>query len=165
VKILVLRWLKFNFVGAIGIVIQLGCLAVLKNLLHLHYLAATALAVETAVLHNFAWHQRFTWKDRPGGSRRTALLRLLRFHLGNGLISILGNMAIMAALVGGMRIHYLIANVISIALCSFANFAAGEWFVFRDGGEHSNKLFPAAAASRSALRARLRARPHAEPRP
>ena len=31
-KILVLRWLKFNFVGAIGIVIQLGCLAILKDL-------------------------------------------------------------------------------------------------------------------------------------
>ena len=50
------RWLKFNAVGAIGIVVQLAALAVLKGLLRLPYLTATALAVETAVLHNFVWH-------------------------------------------------------------------------------------------------------------
>ena len=131
-KILALRWIKFNFVGAMGIAIQLGCLAIFKGLLHVPYLAATALAVEAAVLHNFVWHQRFTWKDRPGGERRNVILRLLRFQMSNGLISILGNMAVMWALAGAVHVHYLIANGIAIAVCSLANFAAGEWFVFRE---------------------------------
>jgi len=143
VKILALRWLKFNLVGAMGIGIQLGCLAVLSGVLHLHYLAATALAVEAAVLHNFVWHQRFTWKDRQDESRRGVPLRLLRFHLGNGLISIFGNMTIMAALVGGLGIRHLIAaNAISIAVCSAANFAASEWFVFRTRNGQSVGAFP-----------------------
>jgi putative flippase GtrA len=34
----------------------------------MNYLLATALAVETAVIHNFLWHQRFTWSDRPATS-------------------------------------------------------------------------------------------------
>jgi putative flippase GtrA len=135
VKILALRWLKFNLVGAMGIAIQLGCLAIVRDLLHVHYLAATALAVEAAVLHNFIWHQRFTWKERTDPSRRAVLLRLCRFHLGNGLISMLGNLALMWILVGGLQLHHLIANAISIGLCSLANFAAGEWFVFRPGGK------------------------------
>src|SRR5438552_6168090 len=47
------RWLKFNAVGGIGIVVQLVVLAVLKVTFHFDYLWATALAVETAVIHNF----------------------------------------------------------------------------------------------------------------
>ncbi len=82
------------------------------------------------MLHNFAWHCRYTWRDRPGSPRDT-LFRFLRFHLGNGLISIAGNLVLMRLLAGGLGLHYLVANAIAIAVCSFANFAAGEWFVFR----------------------------------
>ena len=66
------RWLKFNLVGAIGIVVQLAVLGILNGILKLDYLPATALAVEAAVLHNFLWHERFTWADRAsvtGGKR------------------------------------------------------------------------------------------------
>jgi len=129
VKRLALRWLKFNLVGGLGIGVQLVSLAVLR--LWMHYLVATALAVEAAVLHNFLWHERFTWKDRPGGGRQR-LLRLLRFHLGNGAVSILGNVALMWLFMGQLHMkHLMVANGISIAICSFANFALGEWFVFR----------------------------------
>lgn len=124
------RWLKFNLVGALGIGVQLAALKLLL-LAGINVYLATPLAVELAVLHNFAWHERFTWKDRPGG-RRQRLLRLLRFHLGNGVVSILGNEAMMWLLVG--RLHMtrpLLANAIAIAVCSFLNFALGEWFVFR----------------------------------
>lgn len=60
------RWWKFNAVGAGGIVVQLVMLAFLKSGLRLNYLAATALAVESTVVHNFFWHERFTWADRTG---------------------------------------------------------------------------------------------------
>jgi putative flippase GtrA len=59
-----LRWWKFNLVGAVGILVQFGVLFLLKSVLHFNYLAATALAVEAAVVHNFFWHERFTWSDR-----------------------------------------------------------------------------------------------------
>jgi len=52
-KLLLIRWLKFNAVGALGVGVQLGTLAALTNGVGLDYLAATALAVEAAVLHNF----------------------------------------------------------------------------------------------------------------
>ena len=61
------RFLKFNGVGAIGFALQLALLALLLRL-GLHYLAATALAVELTILHNFAWHERWTWRDRPAAA-------------------------------------------------------------------------------------------------
>ena len=85
-----IRWLKFNAVGAIGIAVQLAALALLKSCLGMNYLLATALAVEAAVLHNFVWHERFTWADRPTTDR---FKRLLKFNLTAGLFSIAGNVA------------------------------------------------------------------------
>jgi len=153
------RFSKFNFVGGIGIVVQFATLFFLKSALQLNYLAATALAVEIAVLHNFAWHERFTWADRlqPAPERRTSgakarmkgndliaalrrcatqnlrgssFARLARFHLGNGAISILGNLALMSLMVGEGHMNYLAANAIAIALCSLANFLVSDRWVF-----------------------------------
>lgn len=124
-----LRWLKFNAVGAMGIVVQLAVLALLVSGLGMNYLPATALAVEAAVLHNFVWHERFTWRDRAGSG---ALKRVLWFHLTNGTLSIGGNLALMRLLAGWLRLNYLVANMAAIAVCSLANFAASHWFVFRE---------------------------------
>ena len=128
---LAVRWLKFNAIGAIGILVQMGCFALLFSVLHLNYLVATALAVEAAVLHNFVWHERFTWKDRGGGGRRASLFRLARFHAGNGVVSILGNVVLMRLLAGGLHMNHYLASGISIALCALLNFAVSEWFVFQ----------------------------------
>ena len=63
------RWCKFNLVGAVGILVQFGVLFLLKSVMHFNYLAATALAVEVAVVHNFFWHERFTWAERTKSER------------------------------------------------------------------------------------------------
>jgi len=125
-----LRWLKFNFVGGIGIIVQLIALAVLRSLLNLNYLLATALAVEIAVIHNFLWHERFTWRDRPSAHRRQSLIRFLKFNASNGGVSIVGNLLIMRALVGQFHMQYMLANLIAIAICSLINFLLSDWLVF-----------------------------------
>jgi putative flippase GtrA len=70
-----LRWLKFNLVGGIGIGVQFITLFLLKSIFHFHYLAAAALAVEAAVVHNFVWHEQFTWAARVQGSWRSSFQR------------------------------------------------------------------------------------------
>jgi putative flippase GtrA len=126
------RWLKFNVVGGIGIVVQFAALFLLKGVLHFNYLAATAIAVEAAVVHNFVWHEQFTWADRIKSCWRRTLSRFLRFHLANGAVSILGNLALMKVMVGLGHMNYLVANAISIALCSLLNFLVSEEWVFQD---------------------------------
>ena len=125
------RWVKFSAVGVLGIGVQMGCFALLASGLHVNYMVATALAVEAAVLHNFAWHERYTWKDRPRGGTRGVARRLARFHAGNGAVSLLGNLALMRLFVGSLGMNRYLASGASIALCSLLNFAISEWFVFR----------------------------------
>jgi putative flippase GtrA len=125
-------------VGGIGIVVQFVALFLLKSALHFNYLAATAIAVEAAVVHNFVWHERFTWaertkRDRGRASWSGSLPRLLRFNLTNGAVSIAGNLALMKLMVGQGRMNYLVANAIAIALCSLANFLVSETWVFGRG--------------------------------
>lgn len=121
------RWMKFNLVGAIGICIQLTALAVLHSCIGMNYLLATALAVEITVIHNFVWHERFTWAERVTNSR---LRRFVAFNLSNGAISLLGNLATMKLLVGIFGLNYLAANLAAIAVCSLINFAIGDQFIF-----------------------------------
>ena len=123
------RWLKFNAVGAGGIVVQLVALTVLKSGLRLDYLTATALAVEAAVIHNFFWHERFTWADRTSGS---SWARFAKFNLTTGLFSILGNVLVMKVLVGGAHLNYFVANILTIATCSIVNFVVSDRFVFEE---------------------------------
>jgi putative flippase GtrA len=126
------RWLKFNAIGIAGAVLQLWVLHLFIRA-GAEYLAATALAVEAAVLHNFAWHQRFTWADRPTDDLAAVTGRLIRFHLSNGTVSIVGNVLLMRWLVGDFRVNVTAANLIAILVCSLVNFHLGDRFVFRGG--------------------------------
>ena len=129
-----LRWMKFNLVGGIGIGVQLIVLTIFKGELHFNYLWATALAVEAAVIHNFLWHERFTWVDRTKANRASRMdtfLRFLKFNFTTGAFSILGNLALMKLFVDVAHRPYLAANGMAIAVCSIANFLVSDRFVFR----------------------------------
>ena len=136
------RWCRFNLVGGIGLGVQFAALFLLKSLLGFNYLAATTIAVEAAIVHNFVWHEHFTWVDRlknsiagasaSGRAWIRSLVRFLRFNLTTGAVSLLGNLALMKVMVGRGHMNYLLANAIAIVLCSAANFLASDEWVFED---------------------------------
>jgi putative flippase GtrA len=125
------RWLAFNLVGALGVLIQLSTLAVLTGWLGLHYLLATGLAVEAALLHNFVWHENWTWSDRSRGDNKGVWKRLVRFHFANGALSIAGNIILMRFFAGTLAVSYTVANALSITVCSILNFFASDRLVFQ----------------------------------
>ncbi len=125
-----LRWMKFNAVGGIGIGVQLVALAVFRSWMKLDYLLATAMAVEITVIHNFFWHERFTWRDRPARRPLQSLVRLAKFNGSNGVVSLVGNLVLMRVLVGELGLNYVASNLIAIVLCSLVNFLLGDRSVF-----------------------------------
>ena len=137
-----MRWCRFNLVGGIGIAVQFGALFLLKSVLGFNYLVATTIAVEAAIVHNFVWHEQFTWIDRLKDSISDSsagrpvwlrsLARFFRFNLTTGAVSLLGNLALMKVMVGHGQMNYLLANAIAIVLCSAANFLVSDEWVFED---------------------------------
>jgi putative flippase GtrA len=125
------RWIKFYFVGVLGIGVQMVVLWLLRSKLHVEYLIATALAVETAIIHNFCWHERFTWADRTGCGR--SMFRFFKFNAATGLFSIVGNLLVMKVLIDLAQLEYLLANLMAIGSCSLFNFVASDTLVFRMG--------------------------------
>ena len=97
----------------------------------MHYLVATGLAVELTVVHNFFWHERWTWRDRSSHDKPGCWKRFLRFQITNGALSVGGNLIFMQVLVGIWAMNYTLANVVSITLCSILNFLASDHLVFQ----------------------------------
>jgi putative flippase GtrA len=125
------RWIKFNVVGALGFALQSGALFAFTHMAHrVDYLLATAAAVELAVLNNFLWHQRWTWRDRPTPTLRGTLRRLAKFNITNGLVSLTGNLVLMSILVGQASLPVVGASVVSVAACALINFLLADRIAF-----------------------------------
>ncbi|MEZ5286972.1 MAG: GtrA family protein [Vicinamibacterales bacterium] len=122
--------MAFVVVGGLGLAVQLAVLHALTGWARLDYRLATALAVESAIVHNFVWHERWTWADRVTPLRGEVLGRLARFHLANGVVSLGGNVALTALFVGIFGLHYLPANLLAVGACVVLNYLAADRLVF-----------------------------------
>lgn len=118
--------IRYNAVGLAGVFVQLAVLNLLERHAGLHYLPATALAVEAAVLHNFWWHWKWTW-----AARQAPATSLWRFQCTTGLLSIAGNLFGMKLLAGLLGWPALPANLSTIAGLYLFNFVVADRFVFR----------------------------------
>jgi putative flippase GtrA len=107
---------KFLVVGATGVAVNSLALLALHQRAHLPLAAASALAVELAIGHNFYWNNRWTF-----GRRDLTLHRFARFNLAS-----LGGLAITTAtlwlLAVGLGVQYLAANLVGIGLATGWNF-------------------------------------------
>jgi putative flippase GtrA/phosphatidylglycerophosphate synthase len=128
---IVRRWWRFNLVGIGGFALQLGVLWILARICGVHYLIATALAVEIAVLHNFAWHEAWTWRSVSTEGRWR---RLLRFNLANGFVSIASNLLFTLLFMQWMGLPLLAANTAAVIMMALLNFALAESWVFARPG-------------------------------
>jgi putative flippase GtrA len=118
------RSLAFAVVGAIGLAFQLAALHLLV-VCGVPVAAAAAMAVVVAILHNFAWHRCWTWRDRSGSWPA----QLARFAGLNGVVSIAGNVALTSGLVAS-GVPLAAANLAAVAACGVANFLLADRAVF-----------------------------------
>ena len=119
------RFVRFNLVGILGFGVQLAVLLGLEAV-NVPIAIATLISVEAAVLHNFAWHERWTWAGIAGGTRAR---RLGRFHVSNGLISLAGNATVMTVLTN-VCVPTIAANVTAVLACALLNFVSAHLWVF-----------------------------------
>ena len=122
------QFVRFNVVGMLGAAVQLTMLLWFTRGLGIRYVGATVGAVEIALLHNFCWHEMWTWKELPWQGWQA---RLLRFQMGNGVTSLASNAGLTFAFHEYVRLPVLAANVAAIAITALLNFGLARFWVFR----------------------------------
>jgi putative flippase GtrA len=121
------RAAAFIIVGAGGFTVQIAMLAWLVSQ-GWPLAVATAVAVESAVLHNFGWHERWTWRDRAPDSSR--ITRLARFHAAAGMVSLVSNVVLTWVLATLFHLPAVVANALAVGAASVANYVAADRWVF-----------------------------------
>ncbi len=123
------RLIKFGVVGASGVVVNMGCLYVLKEFAGIPYFVASVIAIELSILSNFTINLLWTWRDRS--EEGTLWTKLVRYHVGAGATAFLGNYLILVALTELVGLHYMISNLIGIAVGTLANYVINDLWTFK----------------------------------
>ena len=128
------RWARFAVVGLLGLGVQVGTILLLTEVAGVHYAVATLIAIAGTVLHNFLWHERWTWADRPPRSPGQRRARLGRFTVLSALVAIAGGVALTALYVEWLGLPVAVANLIAVATVTAANFVGAHHLVFTPDG-------------------------------
>jgi dolichol-phosphate mannosyltransferase len=116
---------RFAAVGALGVAVNQALLFALHGVAGLHLVAASALATETAIVHNYLGNELWTFHHR-----RLSLVRLVQFNavsLG-ALVLTVGTLWLLDRLT---PFHYLVDNLVAIAVGSSWNFAVNFGWTWR----------------------------------
>jgi putative flippase GtrA len=128
---LVRKWMRFNAIGVMGVGVQLSVLMVLRTYFNFNPFVATFFALQFALVHNFLWHQRWTWSGNRTIGRRAAFRRFVRYTSSSGTISTVGTLCFTALLFQALNLPYVVCNLMAIGACNIANFLFSHTFVFQ----------------------------------
>lgn len=123
------RIAAFLFVGASGFALQMGGVGWLCAT-GWPLPAATAASVIAAVVHNFLWHERWTWADR-GGDVAVRLRRFAGYLATTGATSVLSNVLFVAVLAGSCALPPWVAVSLAVVSTSVVNFLISDRLIFQ----------------------------------
>ncbi len=124
-----LRPFAFAAVASGGFLIQIAVVSVLTHAASLAPEAATAIGVELAILHNFLWHERWTWRDRIGAAPRR-LRRFIDYQLATGCTSLAGNVIVVGIATRAYAVDPTAATPLAVAIMSLVNYLVSDRWVF-----------------------------------
>ena len=98
--------------------------------LHIDYRIASLIAIECAIINNFFWNLRWTFKERTAQKHTPLLLVFLKFNLSSGLVALTVNWTLLILGAELLHLPVLLANLIGIALGTAANFLISHFWTF-----------------------------------
>lgn len=119
------RFLRFGTVGLSGVFVDMAVLYLLHDptTLALPLTRSKIISAEVAIINNFLWNDAWTFGDMSSHQRgwRKRLKRFLKFNI-ICLMGLVLNVVLLNILYNILRVHYLWANLIAIAIVTFWNF-------------------------------------------
>lgn len=130
-KALEIDTIRFAIVGGLGFMINLTMLYAVHGLFGLSIGISQIIGAETAILSNFYWHSRWTYKE---AAEKPLPTRLLQFHasawVGSGITSV-----VVIALVKQFHVFYPASLVIG-SLCGLLwNYLWTKHIIFRKANQ------------------------------
>lgn len=123
------RLIKFGIVGTSGVAVNVGGLYLFTEFAKIPYFVASIIAIELSILSNFTVNLLWTWRDRS--QEGTLWTKIARYHIGAGATAFLGNYLILIALTEFFGVHYMISNLIGIAVGTFSNYLINDLWTFK----------------------------------
>jgi len=136
------RFLRFAVVGASGVIVNLGVMALVRMALtglqaDAREFISSAAGILVSIFTNFILNDVWTWGDRLKGTRRRDFaLRLFAYYVGAGIAAGL-QFGTFALLYGAFAMNPFLAQLAGIALGMVVNYVINNRVVFRDKKEHS----------------------------
>ena len=129
------RFIKFGMVGASGTVINIAVLYLSQEFLlrqiadfHSRLNYSIALAITLATISNFYWNRRLTWRDRRQQVQPSALILFFQYVMAAGFSIVIQSLLTKWL---ALYLHYIMANLVAIALSSAFNYLANDRMTFR----------------------------------
>ncbi len=127
------RFVKFALVGALGAIIDLGLLNLMRGFFGWDLIWANTLSVSVAILSNFTWNRLWTYPESRTRKKRKQLPQFTVVNLVGLIINnliVVGLDALLVAHVGEPW-SYNIAKVIAIGVVLFWNFGINRLWTYR----------------------------------
>jgi putative flippase GtrA len=121
------RPLRYLAVATLGAAVQ-AAVVIAATVFGCSPVAATVVGIEAAILHNFAWHDRWTWGDRK--RREPRLLRLVRYNAAMAGTSLVLGAGITWMVVEGFGLGVLPANAVAVGVVALANYMMSDRVLF-----------------------------------
>lgn len=128
------RFVKFGSVGLSGTLINIAVLFAAQEYIFdavearpLRINLSLSLAIFCATINNFVWNRLWTWRDRSRSTKKHLLTQFAQYGVSCWLAIVL---QIVFTNVLAAYIHYLLANVIAIALAAVLNYLINDAWTF-----------------------------------
>jgi dolichol-phosphate mannosyltransferase len=122
-----LRFARFGVVGASGLVVNTLLLALLTDVVGLFYLVSAVIATQGSTLWNFSLTELWVFAGRD--HKRARKTRMAMFFLMNNIALLLRG-PLLVLLTSGLGIHYVVSNVLSLAVLTIARFALADTWIW-----------------------------------
>jgi putative flippase GtrA len=129
------RFVIFGVVGLSGTLVNLFVLYIAQEFLyrdvqnpHLQFNLSLSTAIFIATLHNFVWNRAWTWGDRKSLIRKHVAIQFMQYCAACWLAIAL---QMFFTNVFKQYMHYLLANILAIALTAILNYVINHSWTFR----------------------------------
>ena len=122
------EFIKFCFVGASGVIVNLGIYIILTRLFGVNLEIASPIAIECSIITNFLLNNSWTFRQRNNQSHY--LKKLCKFHIVAGIAGIF-NYVIFLGLIYFLGFHDILANLLGITFATLINYVLNSIWTWR----------------------------------